>query len=1072
MLKHGPNIATRANPKTSSIILGQRHRDDYTNRLTPMQIDQLRHFLDSRSAAEEYLRGLGLENLERAHHNLLSIAGSGMTLDLLANLGDLLALHLPSCSDPDMALNNLERYVTASRNPLALGALFERDPESLEILANIFSTSQHLSDLLILDPESYDLVRMTQGQPVARDILVDELQAELATATDPRDVMTILRRYKRRETLRICYGDLIREQRLETVARQISFLADAIVEGAVDWARRNHESKRGIPRQADGTPARFVVLGMGKLGGTELNYSSDIDLIFLYDFDGATDGKRPQSNGEFFAALARDIVKLLTEPTDMGVAYRVDLRLRPEGSRGTIVTSQEQALQYYDVMGRTWERQAYVKARPVAGNLDFGREFLARLEPWIYRRYLTVADISGIKALKRRIEQRSIRDGADLLNVKTGHGGLRDIEFAIQFLQLLNGSDLESMHTGNTLSAIMELEKVGCLTHQERSLLDQNYCFLRKIEHRLQIMFDLQTHLLPSEARERGKLAIRMGYEDSPKCTALAAFDDEYHRVTAENRKILNHLLHDAFDDDAETEPAVDLVLDPAPGAEQIERVLAPYGFQDISRAYDNLMALSIESIRFLSTRRCRHFLASIAPQLLEAISATPDPDATLVNLAKVSESLGGKGVLWELFSFNPPTLHLYVELCASSPYLSGILTSNPGMIDELMDSLVLNKLPTLATLRKALAELCRAAEDLDPILHSFKNAQHLHVGVRDVLGKADIEDATRTLSDVAETCLEQITLREYTKLTEKMGEPIAGDGPRQGEIAELVIVGMGKFGGRELNYYSDLDVVFLYDAEGSTRPRKRKGTTTSNQHFFSELSQRVIREMTHLGPHGRLYEVDARLRPTGRSGALAVSFEGFAKYFDDGGAQLWERQALCKARIVYGGEASTASANEIIASAAFGPPWQAADAAAIRQMRERLEETAGKNNIKRGRGGLVDIEFVTQTLQLKHGKSDPTLRVPGTLAALAALHETGVLGDQDYEFFTASYRFLRTIEARLQLLNTTARNELPEERLELEKLARTINQTHTDKLLSDCRRFLEQNRERFDALFATEAAS
>ena len=233
---------------------------------------------------------------------------------------------------------------------------------------------------------------------------------------------------------------------------------------------------------------------------------------------------------------------------------------------------------------------------------------------------------------------------------------------------------------------------------------------------------------------------------------ALDAFEADYRQSTDLNRRILDHLLHDAFSDDADTEAEVDLVLDPDPPEERIREVLGKYRFRDVKQAYRNLMSLGEEKIRFLSTRRCRHFLASIAPQLLAAIAATPDPDSTLVNLDQVSDSLGGKGVLWELFSFNPPVLRLYVELCAYSPYLSGILTSNPGMIDSLMDSLVLDKLPTRETLRRTLAELCHAAEDLDPILHSFKNDQQLCVGVRDILGKEDIQATTGALSDIAET--------------------------------------------------------------------------------------------------------------------------------------------------------------------------------------------------------------------------------------------------------------------------------------------------------------------------------
>jgi glutamate-ammonia-ligase adenylyltransferase len=275
-----------------------------------------------------------------------------------------------------------------------------------------------------------------------------------------------------------------------------------------------------------------------------------------------------------------------------------------------------------------------------------GQQFLSQLEPWIYRRYLSRADITGIKALKRRIEQRVRREGNDERNVKTGHGGIRDIEFVIQFLQLLNGGDLPTIRTGNTLVGIARLEQEGCLTWQERSLLEENYAFLRKLEHRLQIMFDLQTHTLPEDEKELRRVAIRMGYTDKSDNLALAQFKTDLKAKTELNRRILDHLLHDAFKDDESARPESDLVLDPEPSSETVQDVLGRYKFRDVQDAYTNLMALGTEKISFLSTRRCRHFLASIAPHLLQAIAATPDPDATLVSLSKVSDSLGGKGVL------------------------------------------------------------------------------------------------------------------------------------------------------------------------------------------------------------------------------------------------------------------------------------------------------------------------------------------------------------------------------------------------------------------------------------------
>jgi glutamate-ammonia-ligase adenylyltransferase len=458
---------------------------------------------------------------------------------------------------------------------------------------------------------------------------------------------------------------------------------------------------------------------------------------------------------------------------------------------------------------------------------------------------------------------------------------------------------------------------------------------------------------------------------------------------------------------------------------------------------------------------------------LLAAITETPDPDFTLVNLSKVSDSLGGKGVLWELFSFNAPSLKLYVQLCASSPYLCGILTSSPGMIDELMDSLMLDKLPSFASLQSLLEELCRGAEDIEPMLHSFKKSQHLRVGVRDILGKEDIRATHAALSDTAEACLHRISSREYDRLTLKFGVPLIAKGQRAGEPCGFTILAMGKLGGREPNYHSDLDIVFLYEDVGFTQSldARRGSFSTSNQHFFSQLGQRIIKVVTHLGPYGRLYDLDPRLRPTGKSGSLAVPLPELARYFQSGQGQLWERQALCKARPVYGSPAMRKRTKDLVHSLVTDPPWRPENAESIRSMRFRLQGTASRKNLKRGPGGTVDIEFTVQMLQLKYARQFPRVLQPGTLAAIEALREAGALNEDDAEYFSCSYRFLRSIEARLRLMNTTARHDIPEDEEELRKLAYLLGADGPDALARQCASYVGENRRRFNRLFDEAAA-
>ncbi len=1048
-----------------------------------MQIDRLHTLLDSSEEAGAWLAPLGVSNTRAAHAALTNLAVSGLPLDLLGTICDQFAEVAPQLADPDMALNSLERFLLAARSPLSMAALFERDPRSLPNLLLMFSSSQNFSDQLCTDPESFDLLRMTQGRPVAREVLVDELVSNVRAMSNQEDVMAALRRFKRRETLRIAYGDIVQGLPVPQVTRQISYVADAVVEAALDFALRAVTDKHYRRNGHKFVRPQFVVLSLGKLGGLELNYSSDIDLVFLYRSAEGADPARQTETQDFANRVSQELIRLLTETTALGFAYRVDMRLRPEGRQGPVCSSIGHAIAYYENRGRTWERQAYVKARAIAGDLELGKEYLAELESWVYRRYLSLADIAGIKALKRRIEDRALDTGVAESDVKAGHGGIRDIEFVIQFLQLLNGGAEPSVRTGNTLEAIDRLEKMGSLTHQERTLLEENYCFLRMLEHRLQIMYDLQTHQLPTGADDLCKVAIRMGFIGTPHVSALQAFQANYQHRTEENRKILDHLLHDAFGDDAESEPEVDLVNDPNPDPESIERVLAPYQFKDARAAYENLMSLAEEPIPFLSTRRCRLFLASIAPRLLNSIAKTPDPDATLVTLSRVSDSLGGKAALWELLSSNHPTLNLYVTLCAACPYLSGILTSNPGMIDELLDSLLVDRLPELPVIEKLLAELAHGAEDVEPILHSFKHSQHLRVGVRDILGKDKIEATHAALSDIAEVCLRKIVEDETERLINKMGEPqigeladpaTSGDLPiwhpgadRVGTRCEFIVLALGKLGSREPNYHSDLDLVFLFEAEGTTcTDRRGRNSSTTNNHFFSELGQRVIKRANHFGPYGRLYEVDPRLRPTGRSGALSVSLDEFVRYFQEGGGQLWERLALCKARVVIGSAYAASRAEAAIAAATYCKPWQANDAVEIRAMRMKLQETASSRNLKRGGGGTMDTEFIVQMLQLKYGKEMPGVRVTGTVAGLQALGQAGILQDEDVAFLRDAYRFQRKIEARIRLMDSSGRHEFPTEERELAKLAYLAGYGSNDQLSHEVAEMFRQVREIFLRVF------
>jgi glutamate-ammonia-ligase adenylyltransferase len=546
-----------------------------------------------------------------------------------------------------------------------------RNTRTAEIAVQWFSTSQYFSELMIRDPSLLDWVR-AGAERRDREALAAEIWSELAGDRDEQARRLILRKARHREMLRIGYDDIIGDHPVESVTRALSQLADACVEAACRAARAGAEERHGVPLTSEGKPARFVVLGLGKLGGEELNYSSDIDLIFLYDDEGQTTGPRVLSNAEFFARIGGEIVRLLSDHSALGQAYRVDMRLRPEGDQGPLARSLAATLGYYEAAGRTWERQMLIKCRPVAGDLGLGRAFLDAITPFVYRRHLASAEIAEIQAMKRRIEARTHSAGHDEFEVKTGRGGIRDVEFVVQFLQLFHGGPYPEVRQPNTLTGLARLEAVGCLTAEERAIMEDAYRFLRRVEHRLQTMFDLQTHTMPRNAEEQRTLAIRLGYAPrsvwEDRIGPAQRFLADYRDKTERNRGILNRLLHDAFRDDAGTpaDPAIDLVLDPEPAPDRIASVLGSYPFRDVPAAYRNLLALAREEDPSRSEARCRHFLAAIAPRLLQALSRAPDPDEALANLVDASASPGPRASLWERFSASPPTLRRFVEQCAT----------------------------------------------------------------------------------------------------------------------------------------------------------------------------------------------------------------------------------------------------------------------------------------------------------------------------------------------------------------------------------------------------------------------
>jgi len=1006
----------------------------------------------------EQLCGWGLKNVSQAKDHLRTIASCGASTAGLSRLSEQLEHSLQTSKDPDRLIADLADLVSRSSADAVLRQLLVSSPDILVHILTVLTASPYLSRHLCSDHHMIHV--LVDGEHFGRDLsqraqrLYDSVES---IQSDFKNVVALLGTWKNRELFRIAYGSLISDLRLEVVANQISSVCSIILDVAIKYLLKKHEARWGVPRGTDGKRTQLVLIGLGKLGGQEMNYSNNLELMCIYGSDGETDGSRSQTNRLFFSAIVEDLKKMLGTTLNEEVIYQINYQANPTID-STVMTTKD-AWRYFDVSGRTSERQALIKSRPVAGDLDLGEQFLSRLESWIYPHYLSVAEITEIKSLKRRIEQLTRTAGEETVDLEKGRGGIRDIEFVIQFLQLLHGGELSSIRVSNTLQAIERLGAEGCLRDQEQTLLADNYRFLCSVEHRLQLTFGPQAYRLPREGRERDQLAEDLGYAPVDR-SGGQSFTEAYSRITEENRRVLNHLLHDAFATDSEESPEIDLILDPAPTPERIHAILRKYSFTDPNRAYSHLMDLTRETVPFLSTRRCRYFLATIAGDLLREVSQFPDPDSTLMKLCRTSESLGGKGVLWELFSFNRASLKLYVTLCANSPYLSNILNRNPGMIDELMDGLMLKKLPDFQQQEAALLDLCGGAEDIDPMIQSFNKSQILRVGVRDIVGKERVEATSGALADIAETCLRQWARVEYSAWVRRCGEPVIAMGPRAGHIAEFVILALGRLGGREMGYGGDLELVFLYEADGGTQHRRserKHQQVTSNQHFFEELSQRVIQRVTRRGPYGRLYGIELPLRSVGAP--LAISLSGLVDYFQGDRVTLRERMALSRARVVLGNEVIHSKTMEVVHQIAFfeAMPWNLTDEAW--RLREQAEANALPEDFHLGRGGILDIEFIAQVMQIHYGSIHPTLRQSNTLAALLALREKDLLASQDYEILKHNYRLLRRLETRRQWMEGTSPTLLPTGE-QLSKLAFMLSAGTADELQQSVDQARRQNRD------------
>lgn len=972
----------------------------------------------------------------------------------------LLGEHLDQSLDPNHSLSNLLRFLQASETPNRWVEQFLQRPEHLSSLLLLMGMSETLSNRLIADGDLYRWILDTQGAPQSREELIQELSHDFAGVDQLSRASALLHRFYIQQTTRVAYAEFVGGLSPEKVGRYLSAIADAMIEVGLQFVMQRLVDRRGEPQRPDGSVAEVTVLGVANLGGNEMSYNSPLKLVFIYD---SIDNQNVWHR-DFYNTLVDELVGLLRGDPTRTIGLDVDLREGPKSEVGVHVCSFREAIRIYETAGRTSQRLDFVKARVVAGSVDLGNALLARLESWIYQQFMSRVELSETRTIRRKLEKRIEQPSLLMNDLTDTAGGKHDVELTVQFLQLLHGGGITEVRKSNTYEAIGSLQRSGCLTHQESTLFSESYARLGRLQNQIALMFDRSGKSLPEQEEDQRRLAWYLGIKESSADRGdLVRFQKLLKDTFDRNRAAINHLMLDAPDKAQEVAVETELLLDPTPDSEIINKVATKHGLNDATKMMEHLHSLSIENVSFLSPHRCRHFFALIAPALLEAISKTPCPDETLCSMVRVTDSLGAKATLWELMSSSRPTMNLMVRLCAATPYLAGVLINSPGMIDELVDSLMMNRLPTTARLDSHSIELCRGAVEIELILQSFKSSSHLMIGVRDILGKDTLETIHQAIGDTAESCLRRVADYEQESLAMQFGDPVDDRGDR----SEFVMLALGKLGAREPNYHSDLDAVFLYAADGETQ--RRPGghrTTLTNQQFFNQMARQIVDRVNDSSGFPRLYDLDSRLRDSGEEGMWAMPVDSFFSRFEGQQVPLWQWLALCKARAISGSHALRSRIDERVHETLCQVRWKSAMASEIRQMRLRMEQTARPGNLKRGVGGTVDVELTSQALTLRYSREFPQVHKVGTTESLAALVNAGCIENNQAQVLIDSYRYLRKVEGNLRLMNTVARHEIPEETHQRELLAFLMNEVNYQSVIDRCNETKNQNRRVFDQVF------
>lgn len=875
--------------------------------------------------------------------------------------------------------------------------------------ALIFAGSDFVAEQCIRHPDWLSALRDTPPQPDEWQDYAARLTEMMADTVQEEDVMRVLRLFRYQMLMRIAVMQILRRSTTEETLRQISELAEVLIIAARDWLYQRCCADWGTPCSPDGSAMPLLILGMGKLGGGELNFSSDIDLIFAYPENGVTQGgRRELENAQFFTRLGQKIIRMLDHTTADGFVYRVDMRLRPFGDSGPLVFSFSALEDYYQEQGRDWERYAMVKARILGRDDSAYSEILRRmLRPFVYRRYIDFSVIQSLRNMKGMIG-REVRRRGLTNNIKLGAGGIREVEFITQVFQLIRGGREPGLQTQSLHAALAEIARLGLLGEKQVAELLDAYAYLRRLENLLQAINDSQTQTLPDSPLDQARLAQGM---DS---ASWADLDIVLNSKMAAVHQIFTDLIGED-DEESEDETALQPFIALWESEPELTDITSLFELseEDAARFLTDLQGFRQDLGKRTIGPRGRDVLDHLLPKLLEKLVARPDAQQVLQRLTPLLLSIVSRTTYLELLLESDVVLTHVVRLCAASPMIAVQLARHPLLLDELLDPASLYQPLPLNAYRDELRQyLMRVPEEDEEqqleALRQFKQAQLLRIAAEDITGVLPVMKVSDHLTWLAEAMIAAVVQQAWGQMVKRYGEP--AHLTRSGDKG-FAVIGYGKLGGWELGYSSDLDLVFLLDCpEGTqtTGPRE-----IDARQFYLRLAQRIMHLFSTRTSSGVLYEVDARLRPSGEAGMLVSTLEAFADY-QQNSAWTWEHQALIRARQVYGDEAIAVRFDGIRRDILCRPRDNTQLKQDVREMREKMYQHLGSRdssvfNIKTDPGGITDIEFIAQYLVLRFAPENKALiRWSDNVRIFELMANYDVMPEEESLRLTAAYIMMR----------------------------------------------------------------